>query len=152
MTLPSPDSLLFKVYGTSKALPYVVPSPNIRIECPLALVDRVLESRPPEARAAADAFARFLFTPEAQVEFGRVGFRTNRRLCRQMPEHLAGQPPVKLWTVDELLHGWPAAQRKFFDAGEVLDEIQADVGARRMAARRAGGRPAQQAAAPAAAQ
>lgn len=64
----SHPSLLLQVYGAEKALPYVVPSPNVRIECPLALVDRVLDTRPPEAREAAHAFANFLFTPEAQVQ------------------------------------------------------------------------------------
>jgi hypothetical protein len=44
-----------------------VPSPNVRIECPLALVDKVLDNRPAEAREAANAFANFLFTSEAQV-------------------------------------------------------------------------------------
>jgi sulfate transport system substrate-binding protein len=55
------------VYGPEKALPYVVPTPNVRIECPLALVDRVLDARPAAAREAAHAFGKFLFTPEAQV-------------------------------------------------------------------------------------
>jgi ABC-type sulfate transport system substrate-binding protein len=73
-----------------------------------------------------------------QVEFGRVGFRTNRKLCKTPAEHLAGQPNIKLWTVDKELGGWAAAQRRFFDAGQVLDEIQADVGARKMEARKAG--------------
>eukprot|EP00882_Tetradesmus_deserticola_P032409 GHRQ01036780.1.p1 GENE.GHRQ01036780.1~~GHRQ01036780.1.p1 ORF type:complete len:150 (-),score=41.02 GHRQ01036780.1:190-639(-) len=72
-----------------------------------------------------------------QVEFGRVGFRTNRKLCKTQPEHLTGQPKIKVWTVDRELGGWAAAQRRFFDAGQVLDEIQADVGARKMEARKA---------------
>jgi ABC-type sulfate transport system substrate-binding protein len=66
-----------------------------------------------------------------------VGFRTNRKLCKTPPEHLAGQPSIKMWTVDKELGGWAAAQRRFFDAGQVLDEIQADVGARKMEARKA---------------
>lgn len=48
-------------------MPYVVPTPNVRIECPLALVDKVLDSRPPAAREAAHEFAKFLFTSNAQV-------------------------------------------------------------------------------------
>lgn len=59
--------VLLQVYGEDKALPYVVPSPNVRIECPLALVDKVLDNRPAAAREAANAFANFLFTSEAQV-------------------------------------------------------------------------------------
>jgi ABC-type sulfate transport system substrate-binding protein len=47
---------------------------------------------------------------------------------------------IKLWTVDQQLGGWATAQKKFFDAGKILDEIQADVGARRMESRKAGKR------------
>lgn len=126
-----------QVYGQDKALPYVVPSPNVRIECPLALVDKVLDNRPAAALEAATAFCNFLFTPEAQVEFGKVGFRTNRKLCKVVPEHQQGQPSIKTWTVDKELKGWSAAQKKFFDAGQILDEIQADVGARKLEARKA---------------
>jgi hypothetical protein len=32
-----------------------------------------------------------------QVEFGEVGFRTNRKLCKVQPAHLAGLPAVKVW-------------------------------------------------------
>ncbi|WIA17546.1 hypothetical protein OEZ85_014375 [Tetradesmus obliquus] len=127
-----------QVYGPEKALPYVVPSPNVRIECPMALVDKVLDARPAAAREAAHAFGKFCFTPEAQVEFGRVGFRINRKLCKTPPAHLAGQPQIKMWTVDKELGGWGSAQRRFFDAGEILDQIQADVGARKAEARKAG--------------
>jgi sulfate transport system substrate-binding protein len=59
--------VVLQVYGEDKALPYVVPSPNVRIECPLAPVDKVLDNRPAAAREAANAFANFLFTSEAQV-------------------------------------------------------------------------------------
>jgi hypothetical protein len=61
------------VYGPEKALPYVVPTPNVRIECPLALVDRVLDARPAAAREAAHAFGKFLFMQEAQVGKGCDG-------------------------------------------------------------------------------
>lgn len=64
---PAVWHVVLQVYGEEKALPYVVPSPNVRIECPLALVDKVLDNRPAAAREAANAFANFLFTSEAQV-------------------------------------------------------------------------------------
>jgi hypothetical protein len=32
-----------------------------------------------------------------QVEFGKVGFRTNRKLCKVVPEHQQGQPSIKVW-------------------------------------------------------
>ncbi|GBF96023.1 hypothetical protein Rsub_08838 [Raphidocelis subcapitata] len=101
-------------------------------------VDKVLDAKPAAARQAAHEFARFCFTPPAQVEFGRVGFRPNPKLCREQPEHLAGQRSVKLWNVEDALGGWSAAQKKFFDAGQILDRIQSEVGARRMARGKAG--------------
>ena len=45
---------------------------------------------------------------------------------------------MKLWNVEQALGGWAAAQRKFFDAGMILDRIQSEVGARRMARGKAG--------------
>ena len=56
-------------------LPYVVPADNIRVTLPIALVTANLDRFPPHsrdaAREAAQAFLEFLFTPEAQAEFGR---------------------------------------------------------------------------------
>lgn len=125
-----------EVYG-DKALPYIVPKHNVKIECPLALVDKVLESKSPAARKAADDFARFLFTKEAQEEFAKVGFRPNPKICKLVADHHAGKPPVKLWSVDRELGGWDKTQIKFFDAGAVLDQIQSAVGQRKQEQRKA---------------
>lgn len=45
-----------------------------------------------------------------------------------------------MWNVEASLGGWGAAQRKFFDAGQVLDRIQSEVGARRVERGKAGAR------------
>lgn len=71
-TTTTPPRSCAQVYGEDKALQYVVPSPNVRIECPLAPVDKVLENRPAAAREAATAFCNFLFTTEAQVRRRRT--------------------------------------------------------------------------------
>ena len=31
-----------------------------------------------------------------QVEFGKVGFRTNRKLSKIVPDHLEGMPGIKV--------------------------------------------------------
>ncbi|GLC34200.1 hypothetical protein PLESTM_000168800 [Pleodorina starrii] len=116
-----------EVYG-DKALPYLVPSYNIRIECPLALVDKVVESRGPEVQKAATTFCRFLFTAAAQSEFAKLGFRINPRTCKEVATQQTGLPPAQLWQVDKELGGWAKAQEQFFDAGAILDHIQSDVG------------------------
>jgi hypothetical protein len=46
-----------EIYG-DKALPCIVPKHNIRIECPLSPVDKVLEPRGPAVKKAADDFCR----------------------------------------------------------------------------------------------
>jgi hypothetical protein len=43
------------------------------------------------SRQAAEDFARFCFTPEAQAEFGKVGFRPNPKLCKDQPAHLVSE-------------------------------------------------------------
>ena len=49
-----------------------------QVEFPVALIDRNLDKKPPEARAAAEAFVQYCFTPAAQREFAACGFR---RVC-----------------------------------------------------------------------
>ncbi|KAJ9512672.1 hypothetical protein QJQ45_018824 [Haematococcus lacustris] len=123
------------VYG-DKALPYVVPGCNVRIECPIALVDAVVDKRPPAVRKAADEFVQFLFTTPAQREFAKLGFRANPRVSRVAAEEQVGLPPAKLWSVDQLFGGWAAAQSRFFDAGGILDVIQEEVGRKRVEQRK----------------
>jgi len=41
----------------------------------VAIIDRNVDKQGPEARAAAEAFLRYCFTPEAQREFAACGFR-----------------------------------------------------------------------------
>ncbi|KAG1657790.1 hypothetical protein FOA52_008180 [Chlamydomonas sp. UWO 241] len=121
-----------EIYG-AKALPYVVPRDNIRIACPIAMVERVISQRPPIVRTAADDFIRFLFTPPGQAEFARLGFRVNPSLAKAVAAAQAGtMPPTKLWNVDKVFGSWDKAQAKFFDAGQVLDRIQEAIGRRRV--------------------
>lgn len=97
-----------------KALPYIVPNNNVRIENPVAIIDKNVDEREPEVRHAAEAFLQFLFTPEAQREFAACGFRPVERTIRS--ENILNLPDVKRqWTVDKKLGGWNEAQAKFFD-------------------------------------
>ena len=42
---------------------------------PIAVIDANVDRKPPSARAAADAFIQYCFTPAAQREFAACGFR-----------------------------------------------------------------------------
>eukprot|EP00210_Caulerpa_lentillifera_P000476 g459.t1 len=122
-----------KMVGEKNALPYVVPNNNIRVEAPVALVDKNLSSRSEATREAAKAFVDYLFLPEAQREFVACGFRPVNKSVQTEVKSTAIFPPVQsLWTVDKKLGGWLKAQEKFFDANAILDEIQTDVAQRRI--------------------
>lgn len=101
-------------------LPYVVPEVNISIDNPVALVDKNVDKH--GTREVAQAFVEYLYTPEAQREFAKVGFRS--------VEPTVGAETAKeykklntLFTVQDL-GGWDTIQKKFFDDGAVFDKIQ----------------------------
>lgn len=102
-------------------LPYVVPDVNISIDNPVAVVDKNVDKH--GNREVAEAFVKFLYTPDAQREFAKVGFRP---VDATVEQEVASQfPKVKtLFTVKDL-GGWGDIQKKFFDDGAVFDKIQA---------------------------
>ncbi|MBE9178939.1 sulfate ABC transporter substrate-binding protein [Oculatella sp. LEGE 06141] len=103
-------------------LPYVIPTDvNISIDNPITVVDTNVDKH--GTREAAEAFVQFLFTPEAQEEFAKVGFRPSDEAVAQQ---YADQFPVidDLFTVQDL-GGWDTVQQKFFDDGAIFDKIQA---------------------------
>ncbi|MCW6037187.1 sulfate ABC transporter substrate-binding protein [Spirulina subsalsa FACHB-351] len=105
--------------------PYVIPTDyNISIDNPVTLVDVNVDKH--GTREVAQAFVEFLFTPDAQREFAKVGFRP-------VDETVASEFAVQYPQVDNLftvtdLGGWDAIQAKFFDDGAVFDQVLAKVG------------------------
>ena len=102
-------------------LPYVVPDVNISIDNPIAVVDKNVDKH--GTREVAEAFVKFLYTPEAQREFANVGFRpVDPTVAKEVESKF---PKVKtLFTVKDL-GGWDEIQTKFFEDGAVFDKIQA---------------------------
>lgn len=102
-------------------LPYVVPEVNISIDNPIAVVDKNVDRH--GNREVAEAFVQFLFTPTAQREFAKVGFRpVNPTVEREFAQQY---PKIKtLFTVQDL-GGWNAVQKQFFEDGAEFDKIQA---------------------------
>ncbi|MFM7364212.1 MAG: sulfate ABC transporter substrate-binding protein [Cuspidothrix sp.] len=99
---------------------YTVPPVNISIEGPVAVVDKNVDKR--GTREVSEAFVKFLFTPEAQREFAKVGFRpvepTVAKEVKNKFPYIA-----RLYTVADL-GGWGAVQKKFFADGAIFDKIQ----------------------------
>lgn len=113
------EMILAKQQGEN--LPYVVPDVNISIDNPIAVVDKNVDKH--GTREVAEAFVKFLYTPEAQREFAKVGFRPVDPTVEKEVE--SQFPKIKtLFTVKDL-GGWDKVQKQFFDDGAVFDKIQA---------------------------
>ena len=97
----------------------VYPSRSILAEPPVAVVDKNVDRH--KARAAAEAFVKFLYTPAAQEIEARDFYRPRN------PEILAKYktrfPSIPLATVDGDFGGWLKAQSTHFADGGIFDQI-----------------------------
>ena len=50
-----------------------------QIEFPIAIIDRNVDKQGPAARAAAEAFVQYCYTPEAQREFCRLRLQVSSK-------------------------------------------------------------------------
>ena len=100
--------------------PYIIPATNISIDTPVAVVDKNVDKH--GTRRIAEAFVRYLYTPEAQREFAKVGFRpVNSAVASEFSRNF---PRINnLFTVASL-GGWNGTQTRFFADGAVFDQIQ----------------------------
>lgn len=116
------EVILAKQQGDKQ--PYFVPTDyNISIDSPVAIVDANVDKH--GTREVAEAFAQFLFTPEAQREFAKVGFRP---IDSTVAQEFASQYPKidKLFTVKDL-GGWDKVQTEFFADGAIFDQVQVKI-------------------------
>ena len=99
---------------------YIIPTDyNISIDNPVAVVDANVDKH--GTREVAEAFVKFLFTPDAQKEFAKVGFRSSDP--QVLAEFAAQYPKIdNLFTVKDL-GGWSAIEEKFFAEGAIFDQI-----------------------------
>lgn len=106
-------------------LPYTVPDLNISIDNPIAVVDKNVDKH--GNRAAVEAFVKFLYTPEAQREFAKVGFRPIDPTVAKDPAIASQFPAVKkIFTVQDL-GGWSKVDKQFFADGGIFDTVQAAI-------------------------
>ncbi|BAY65942.1 thiosulfate-binding protein [Calothrix brevissima NIES-22] len=102
---------------------YVVPDVNISIDNPIAVVDKNVDKH--GTREVAEAFVKYLYTPEAQQEFVKLGFRSVDETVAQSKEVTDKFPKVKTLGTVEDFGGWGEIDKKFFADGGVFDKIQA---------------------------
>jgi sulfate/thiosulfate transport system substrate-binding protein len=96
----------------------VIPSVSILAEPPVAVVDKVVARH--GAKPAAEAYLKFLYTPEAQDIIARNYFRP--RNARVAAKYKAQFPNVKLFTIDRNFGGWTRAQALHFNDGGLFDQ------------------------------
>ena len=97
----------------------VVPSVSILAEPPVAVVDKNVDKR--GTRKVAEAYLRYLYTPEAQEIIARHYYRP--RNAQVAAKHKARFPNLRLFTIDRNFGGWAKAQANHFNDGALFDQV-----------------------------
>jgi sulfate transport system substrate-binding protein len=112
--------LAIEEFGKDK-FEIVYPSVTILAEPPVSVVDKVVDAK--GTRAAAEAYLKFLYTPEAQEVIAALHYRP--RDVETLKKFATELPPLKLVTIDEVFGGWDRAQKHFFGEAGVFDQLYA---------------------------
>ncbi|MBE9032465.1 sulfate ABC transporter substrate-binding protein [filamentous cyanobacterium LEGE 11480] len=110
------ENEIFLAAERGAELDYQIPGMNIAIETPVAIVDTNTDKH--GNREVVTAFVQYLFSPEAQAEFAKVGFRP-----------ISGErdqtrfPTVTQLAQVEQLGGWQKLQADFFAEDALFDRI-----------------------------
>lgn len=109
--------MILKVIKGQK-LPYFIPDVNFSIDNPIAIVDQNVEQH--KTREVAQAFVQYLYSPEAQEEFSKFGYRSvDSNIASSSSLH----PPVKSLATVEDYGGWPKIRQLFFDSGALVSKV-----------------------------
>ncbi|MBK7579832.1 MAG: sulfate ABC transporter substrate-binding protein [Myxococcales bacterium] len=100
-------------------LELVVPSESILAEPPVAVVDVYADKH--GTREIAEAYLKFLYTPEGQELAARHHFRP--RDSAVLARHADQFRPLRLFTVAEIAGDWRTAQKTHFAEGAIFDRV-----------------------------
>lgn len=104
---------------------YVIPDVNISIDNPIAVVDKNVAKH--GTKEVAEAFVKFLYTPEAQTEFAKVGFRPVDQTVAKEKQFVDLYPKVKELATVKDFGSWSEIDKKFFADGGAFDQIQSQI-------------------------
>ena len=100
----------------------VYPSVSILAEPPVAVVDKVVDRK--GTRAVAEAYLKFLYTPEAQKIIGKNYYRPrDPAVAAQFKSQF---PSLPLFNIDKNFGGWKRVQAAHFNDGGVFDQVFED--------------------------
>ena len=97
----------------------VNPSVSILAEPPVAIVDKVVDRK--GTRKVADAYLRYLYTPEAQEMIARNFYRP--RNATITAKYRSRFPTLRLFTIDRNFGGWAKAHAGHFADGALFDQV-----------------------------
>jgi sulfate/thiosulfate transport system substrate-binding protein len=108
-------------YSKSR-LDVVYPSESVRVDFPVAVVDKVVLQK--GTRELATAYLNFLYTEEAQEILAQ---KYNRVRSEKVAQKYAAQfPALKLVAVEELFGGWDKVTAEHFGSDGILDKLLAE--------------------------
>jgi sulfate transport system substrate-binding protein len=99
----------------------VVPSVSIRAEPPVAIIDKYVDKH--GTRDIAEAYLRFLYSPQGQAIIARNGYRPRDPVV--MAKYRGRFPPIEMFDIDRNFGGWAKAQSIFFADDGIFDRIYA---------------------------
>jgi sulfate transport system substrate-binding protein len=120
------EALLARRELGTGAFDIVAPSISILAEPSVAVIDTVVDRK--GTREVADAYLRYLYSPEGQDIIARHYYRP--RDSEVMARYGGQYQHLKLFTVDEAFGGWAKAQARFFNDGAIFDQTYASSGER----------------------
>jgi sulfate/thiosulfate-binding protein len=115
------EALLALGEAGGNAFEIVAPSVSILAEPPVSVVDKVVDKR--GTRKVAEAYLRYLYSPEGQEIAARDGYRP--RNADIAAKYASKFPKLPLFTVDDTFGGWQKAQSTHFADGGTFDQIYA---------------------------
>lgn len=97
----------------------VVPPTSILAQPPVAVVDTVVDRR--GTRQVAEAYLRFLYTPQGQELAAKHHFRpTDEQVLARHRDQFAD---LRLFTIEEVFGGWEKAHEEHFADGAAFDKM-----------------------------
>lgn len=97
----------------------VVPPSSILAEPPVTVIDKYAQKH--GTQDVSQAYLEFLYTPQVQQIVAKHFYRPRDEGAAKNSAHIF--PKLSLFTVDEAVGGWQAAQKTHFSDGGVFDQI-----------------------------
>ena len=99
----------------------VTPPVSLLAEFPVSVVDKVVDQR--GSRPEAEAYLKFLYTPQAQNILAKHFYRVSDRSVSAKYRHQF--TPTRILTVETSLGGWDKVAKEHLGPGGILEQISA---------------------------